>query len=81
MVSDSDFDDLVAGLTFDEDRDLPSDVTSLGALALVRRNEVVRQALLAMGELTSKNPTTQEARDLHSERVALLVEMTRRNLR
>jgi hypothetical protein len=82
--SDDEFDAIVAGLVLDE----PSDVLrvdELDNLSLVRRYEQLRQLLLESGEMLSDiagTPrSTQEGRDLHSERVAILVEMTKRGLR
>ena len=80
MAADDGFDSIVADLDLDTDSGLPASVADLDDLALVRRNERVRQTLIGLGELTVENPSTDEARALHSERVALLVEMRRRNL-
>lgn len=82
-MTDTDFDDIVANLdmNIEVDKTGTLDVRALDNLELVRRNEKVRQELISLGELTVENPTTQRARDLHSERVALMVEMARRGFR
>lgn len=74
-----DFDSIVAGVEIDE-TDLPASVADLSDLELVRRAAQVRQALLLSGEMTASNPSDQTARDLHSERLALRIELLKRGL-
>ena len=62
--------------TYDID-DLP--VTLLEGPALLTEYENTKNLLLQIGE--ALNPTTQQGRDLHSRRTALLVEIARRGYR
>lgn len=87
--SDSTFDDIVQGLDFEVLDEEVTDVTGLDDLELVRLNEKVRQELLrtpstrADGSTSNQmlDPTTDAGRELHSRRVALMVELARRGLR
>lgn len=54
-------------------------VTAIPDLDLIKFYDEVKEDLLERGEAIQQ--TTQEGRDLHSWRVALLVEIRRRNLR
>ncbi len=75
-----DFDQIVAGLDLTEAE--PSDVidvSELDDLDLVDLNAKVRRNLLESRQMLS--PTTREGRDLHSLRVAILTQMTKRGLR
>lgn len=54
-------------------------VDELDDLELVRRAETVRQALLASGQMMEADTPTGRA--LHSQRVALIVELHRRGLK
>ncbi len=80
------FDALVADLNFDEPDDVV-DVTTLDDLALVDMFAKVRSELLETNQMTADSEelssvdATDEGRTLHSLRVGLLVEMTRRGLR
>lgn len=55
------------------------DFTTLDTLELNRRFGACRRALYELGEM--REPTTDEGRRLHSERVAMLLEMRRRGAR
>lgn len=55
-------------------------VTELSDRELLERIDDIRQRLYELGEMQANNPTTDEARDLHSERAALLIEQSRRGL-
>lgn len=66
------------------DTDIPTDVvdvTTIPDVDLVNRLHELDAELDKSGELMALNPRTQEARDLHSLRAAVLVEMKRRGLR
>lgn len=73
------FNEIMAGMDFDDTGINP--VSDLTDNELSERMLTVVKALVGLGELTSDNPTTREARDLHSEMVALTVETNKRGLR
>jgi hypothetical protein len=82
---DDPFDAIVAGLDIEEPTDVV-DITSLTDLELVDMCANVRQELLESGQMLGDSPVsaihaTHQGRELHSLRVALLVEMTKRGLR
>lgn len=82
---DDPFDAIVAGLDLEEPDDV-LDVTTLSDLDLVDLAANVRQDLLESGQMPADLKecaidATDEGRRLHSLRVALEVEMTRRGLR
>lgn len=56
-----------------------TNVQTINEIELVRRFQTVDRELLRLGEVL--NPKTQQARDLHSERAAYVIEMHRRGLR
>lgn len=72
--------DLFAQLegVFDGVEDDVEDLTLLDSPTLVERISFLTQQLLAMGE--GLHPTTQTARDAHSERNACQVELRRRGI-
>ncbi len=79
------FDDIVAGLDIEEPDDV-LDIRSLSDWDLVEMSANVRRELLDSDQMygdlqESTAVATPEGRDLHSLRVALLVEMNRRGLR
>lgn len=79
LEPDDPFDDIVAGLdlSFDEG-EVELRVDMLDTPELVRKYNSVRSQLKAMHE--EHYPKTQAARDLHSQRVALMVELRNRGL-
>lgn len=68
-------------MTTDGPDDDVVDYTKLESLELATLDEQIRQDLLNRGELTSLNPPTEEGRRLHSQRVAIRVELKSRGLR
>lgn len=78
MSSTDPFDDIVAGLDFDTVEDDILRVDQLDDLNLAVKHKEVRKALMDSGEML--DPKTDTGRELHSQRVALIVEMRRRNL-
>lgn len=82
---DDPFDQIVAGLDLEEPTDVV-DVTTLSDLDLVDLYANVRQDLLGSGQMPADLKecvvdATDEGRSLHSLRVALEVEMRKRDLR
>lgn len=57
------------------------DYSSMESMELAAKEAEVKQELLRLGEFTKMNPTTQRARDLHSQRAAIRIELRRRGLR
>ena len=57
------------------------DVSKIPSLQLAMLVHECDQALTAMGQLLHGNPTTEEAREIHSRRAALLIEMAKRGVR
>lgn len=78
----SDFDDIVSGLDLDETTDLPVPVSELSDLELAHRYDEVKRELRRTAQMFSDMPdgppSTKDGRDLHSQRLALLVELRRR---
>lgn len=56
------------------------DYTTLSESALSAAFNEVRDRLIAIGQMQG-DPTTDEGRELHSKRAALLIEMSKRNMR
>ena len=71
-----DFDDIVSGLNFDIPNDI-IDVTKMSISELVDKLDELNEKLFEMHE--ALNPRTQEARDMHSLRNALQVELSKRS--
>lgn len=75
----TEFDDIVSGLELETDPEVELPHT-MDDLTLVRRYHAVREELLETRQMANWNPDTQEARDLHSLRDALLFELGKRGL-
>ena len=71
-------DDLDAlGLDFDPEIEEVVSVQTLSTEEIAKRLSEIKSRLLDLGEALHQH--TQEARDLHSERAALLIEYAKRN--
>lgn len=76
-------DDVLAAMEAQlDDLEVPEDIENVQKIPspeLTMRVQHIDSKLSSMGEL--RQPRTQEGRDLHSTRAALLVELARRNMR
>ena len=75
MTMDDPFFDIVHSLEIDEPKDLV-DVTKLSIQELLSQFDNINEQLFEMGQ--ALKPTNQEARDLHSLRSAIYVEIQKR---
>lgn len=80
--TDDDFERLVAGIDVDPEAiESTFDYSTMDSMDLAEKEAEIKQELLKIGEYTTLNPATQQARDLHSQRVAIRIELRRRGLR
>ena len=75
MTMDDPFFDIVHSLEIDEPEDLV-DVTKLSVQELLSKFDDINEELFEIGQ--ALKPTTQQARDLHSLRSAIYVEIQKR---
>ena len=78
MTMSDDFDDIVSGLDFDIPEDI-IDVSQMSIEELLEKLDYLNETLFEMNE--ALNPKTQNARDMHSLRNAVQVELSKRSKR
>ena len=76
MTMDDPFFDIVGDLSFDQNPDDVIDVSKLDILTLTSMLDDLNEKLFEMGQ--ALRPATQEARDMHSLRNAVQVELASR---
>ena len=78
MTMSDDFDDIISGLDFDVPEDV-IDVSTMSIEELLNKLDYLNETLFEMHE--ALNPQTQEARDMHSLRNAVQIELSKRSKR